>query len=238
MRVFLDESLLQCGVSWEGSCRGAATFPRWVRRVLHQPSETMKKPHEQRRGLMSSVTPPRGGGPPTPLRSPFADDALPSSGDARDGFSCRNFFVVAPPVKTAAEEEDRTLSHHTATPLLTATNGTPVPGHAGGASGPFRRLSTCRRSPPVCLQRRLNSDDGGTLRPVSRLENTKNWSWDESRRKVLFFFGCSRVDAETEIKRRLTDTKRRSLENLDHDKNTNTEEKWNQTQGAAEVGCT
>lgn len=47
-----------------------------------------------------------------------------------------------------------------------------------------------------------------------------------------------KFDAETEIKRRLRDTKRRLLENLDHDKNTNAEQKWNQTQGAVEVGCT
>lgn len=106
-----------------------------------------------------------------------------------------NLFLVAPPVKTAAEEEDRTLSHHTATPLLTATAGTPVPGHAR-ASGPFRRLSACRRSPPFCLQRRLNPDDGGTLRPVSRLENTRNWSCDENRRKVWVFL----VAAESTLK--------------------------------------
>lgn len=240
MRVFLDESLLQCGVSREGSYRGAATFPRRARRVLHQPSESART--ETGADVIRHTT---GGGwalthavgsrcvrlLPTTL---FLLPATPET-----SFSCRNFFVVAPPVKTAEEEEDRTLSHHTATPLLTATAGTPVSGHVGGASGPFRRLSACRRSPPVCLRRRLNTDAGGTLRPISRLENTKNWSWDENRQKVLgFFFGCSRVDAETEIKRRLRDSKRRSLENLDHDKNTNAEQKWNQTQGAVEVGCT
>lgn len=187
------------------STQGSPCFTSAVRNAEKAP--------EQRRGLMSSVTPPGGRAPTHAVGSrcvhllPTTLFLLPVTPET--SFSCRNFFVVAPPVKTAAEEEDGTLSHHTAAPLLTATAGTPVSGHVGEASGPFCRLSTCRRSPPFCLQRCLNPDDGGTLR---------------------------RVDAETEIKRRLTDTKRRSLENLDHD--TNTEEKWNQTQGAVEVGCT
>lgn len=106
-----------------GKLSRRSDVPRGARRVLHQPSETMKKPpnRDRERGLMSSVMPPGGAGA-HPRRwlllcLPFANDALPSSGDARDELLLQDLFCCCSPCENSSSRRRQNVeSSHSGAP--------------------------------------------------------------------------------------------------------------------------